>query len=128
MRVNVMGAFAGIFLHVYVRKLHLLCFTINLYLHIAPYTNGSIHLRYLVAFRQIGIEIILTRKLIDLLDTAITGKAHFDGVFQYLLIQVRQSTGMTQGYRAHLRIRFCTKGGGIGTKYLAFSGKLGMHL
>src|SRR5580692_5837105 len=70
----------------------------------SPLTNGCGMLRDLVSFGEIGVEIILSGKIIVPLNLAMAGQPHFDGEFHRFFIQFRQCTGMTEGHRTNVRI------------------------
>ncbi|MPM97833.1 hypothetical protein SDC9_145013 [bioreactor metagenome] len=74
--------------------------------HVAITGQGEFELRDLVAFGEIGVEIVLTGKNTGVLHFAVQRQSHFDAVFDCHFVNNRQSTRHAGTNRAYAGVRF----------------------
>ena len=83
-------------------------------------TDANRHavLRDLIAFRQIGVEIIFSIKIRPLIDAAAQSQTQTHRKLNLLPIRTRQSTRMRERNDRRMRVRFRAKLNSIGAKCL----------
>ncbi len=81
----------------------------------------------LVAFRQVGIEVVLAREHRARRHARVRGQPEFRGHAHHLGIQHRQHAGQPEVDRAGLRIRLRAIAGGGAGEDLALCGELGVY-
>ena len=89
--------------------------------------NRQVELADLVAFGQIGIEIIFAREHRAGRDVCTDREAELDRAFHRPLVQYRQHAGQRDAHRVRLGVRFGTIGGGGTREYFSVGRKLGVH-
>lgn len=123
-----MHAFPGIFLHVDVVDAHRFGLAAYANFQLATDANGLPVLRNLIAFRQIGIEIIFAIEGIARIDATAQSESEPDGKRHLLPVEHGQSARMPQRYGADMGIGVAAERGIVATKRLTVRGELNVYL
>src|SRR5476651_680261 len=89
------------------------------YRYAAANAYGRLVLTDLVAFRQIGIEIVFTGEIIVQINATMAGQPHFYGISHSLFVKEGERTRVPQRYHADVLIWPRAKGGRVGRESLA---------
>ena len=97
-------------------------------LHLTAHHHGDLKLADLVAFGQIGVEIIFSRKNAALRNLATHGQAKLNGALNCCAVHHWQGAGEGQIHSAGLGVGFGAKSGGGARENFALGGELGVGL
>ena len=90
--------------------------------YLAVLADRHIKLRDLICLRQIGVKIVLTVSLAQLIDGAAGSLAHLGGVVYNLLVEYRQCARHTGADRAGVGVDRCAEASGARAVDLALGG------
>ena len=111
---------AGIFFHMDAGDTDAFFLAVDPDINMPAQADGFIPLGNLVILRQVGIEVILTVHLIELLNVAVQGQTGADCEFNHPLVKHRQGTGHAQADRTHMGVGFRTEFRGAGAERFGF--------
>ncbi len=103
--IQVVNAFARVLFHVYAVKLYVAYTMLRFNGYIATFTNRRGMLAYLVAFRQVGIEIVFTGKIVIAFNFTVAGNTYSYGKFNRFTVCFWQCARVAKGNWAYVGIR-----------------------
>ena len=117
-----MHQLAGIFFHMDAGDADAFFLAVDPDINMPAQADGFIPLGNLIILRQVGIEVILTVHLIELLNVAVQGQTGTDREFNHPLVQHRQG----KADRAHMGVGFRAEFRGAGAERFGFCFQFGM--
>jgi hypothetical protein len=119
-------AFSGIFFQVHMVDGYALFFGLLYFKH-TTHEYGCCVLACLIAFGQVGVEIMFAVEKTVTCNAAAQGKSQPYGIHYRLPVEHRQGAGVRQGYRRNMRIGLATKSCAIGAKQLGTGTELDVY-
>ena len=122
-----MDTLARVFFHVDARQAHLFGLPVVRYLHVTVFGDRQFVHADLIAFGQVGVEIILAGPAAGRRNRAVRGEGGPEREFYDLLVEDRQHAGQSQTHRAGMPIGVGTEARRTTAEDFRLGQKLGVH-